>query len=135
MLPARAVPASANGVLDSVGLVLARHLDQFAEPGVVSVRPGWLLRQRRITINPVIVVNVEAELLRELVPKLPKTVEGLPVDVRPAGAMKRMRADDPARFVALGAARHELREPEFADETFFDARGRALPQSSVAALL
>ncbi len=135
MLPARTRPTSPGGAVDSVGRVLARHLERFGRPGVISVRPGWLLRERRITMKPAIVVNVRAERLREFVSTLPKMLEGVAVDVRPAGAMKGMRADEPARFAALGAARHELREPEFADETFFDPQGRPLPQSPLAALL
>ncbi|HEX3209410.1 MAG TPA: phospholipase D-like domain-containing protein [Geminicoccaceae bacterium] len=115
--------------------MLARDLNQFGRPGILSVRPGRLLRKGRITTTPAIVVNVQPERLREVAAALPKTVQGLPVDVRPAGVMKRMRSDDPARFVALGAARHELREPEFPGETFFDSRGRPLPQSPLSALL
>ena len=135
MSPAHTRPTPPIGAVQAVGPVLARHLDEFAMPGVLSVRPGRLLQDGRITMTPAIVVNVEAERLRELASALPKTVEGLPVDVRPAGVMKRMRTDDPARFAALGDVRHELRQPEFANETFFDARGRPLSQSPLQPLL
>jgi phosphatidylserine/phosphatidylglycerophosphate/cardiolipin synthase-like enzyme len=130
-------PRSTSGVasVQAIGPALAGLLDQFGRPGVLSVRPGRLLHEGRITRTPAIVVNVQPERLRELSAVLPKTVQGLPVDVRPAGVMKRMRSDDPARFVALGAARHELREPEFAGEIFFDSVGRPLPQSPLSALL
>ncbi len=135
MAPTATGPSSPRGAAAPVGEVLARHLDQFARPGVISVRPGWLLRQGWITTRPAIVVNVPAERLHELAAALPRTVEGLPVDVRPAGTMKRMRADDLQRFAALGDARHELREPEFAGEIFFDAAGRPLARSPLPALL
>ncbi len=128
-------PSSPGGAVQAVGPALARHLDQFAKPGVLSVRPGRLLQDGRITMTPAIVVNVQAERLRALASALPKAVEGIPVDVRPAGVMKRMRTDDPQRFAALGDVRHELREPEFKGETFFDSGGRPLPQSPLQPLL
>ncbi|MBV9703671.1 MAG: hypothetical protein JO163_13160 [Methylobacteriaceae bacterium] len=114
--------------------VLKRHLSEFGRKGVVSVRSGRLMQSGQVTDLPAIVVNVRPESVDTLAGALPKNIDGVPVDVRPAGVMKQMRVDDLPRYMALGAARHELRDPEFADETFFDKNGKPIGPSTVSAL-
>ena len=57
---------------------------------------------------------------------LPKQIDGVPVDVRAADTMESMQALDPSRYCALAEARHELRQPDFADQVFFDRQGNVL---------
>ncbi|HYZ22732.1 MAG TPA: phospholipase D-like domain-containing protein [Rhodopila sp.] len=126
-----ALAAHASAAVDP-NAVLARHLDAFRRPGVISVRPGRQIVAGQVTMHPAIVVTVRPDQAQVLAAALPHNLEGVPVDIRPAGVMKQMMADQPFRFVALGSVRHELREPVFPDEVFFDANGQPLPASPAA---
>jgi phosphatidylserine/phosphatidylglycerophosphate/cardiolipin synthase-like enzyme len=123
--------------IDKVIQVVNENLALFQKPGVLSVRPGWRLDARgMITNERAIVVTVLPEKIAEAA--LPTEVGGIKVDVRPAGPLERMRALEPHNFLAMGAARHEVRLPEFEGEIFFDGTGAAVaphlkPEAMLAA--
>ncbi|WP_162940185.1 phospholipase D-like domain-containing protein [Gryllotalpicola protaetiae] len=102
-----------------ISALIARRLDTFKLPGVLSVRPGFQLVDGWVTATPAIVVTVEAERP----PGLPSEVGGFPIDVRVASPRKRTALLEPARFAASGAAApDEGKVPEFADEVVVAAR-------------
>jgi phosphatidylserine/phosphatidylglycerophosphate/cardiolipin synthase-like enzyme len=93
--------------------LIARHLDTFRLPGVLSVRPGFQLVDGWITSTPVIVVTVEGDAPQGL----PSELDGRPVDVRVASPRKRAALLEPASYAATGvSAPDEGGVPEFADE-------------------
>lgn len=106
--------------------MLGKHADSFQHAGVLSVRNGlqWPASGRAAT--RAIVVTVMADKLATLQAALPMQIDGVPVDVRAADAMESMQALEPSRYCALAEARHELRQPFFADQVFFDRQGNAL---------
>jgi phosphatidylserine/phosphatidylglycerophosphate/cardiolipin synthase-like enzyme len=104
--------------------VLAANVNRFAVPGVLSIRAGCRLSPRGLTNEPAIVVVASPDKLAAVQAALPDQVSGVPVDVRAADPIQQLRAQHPADFVAMAAARHELRQPEFADQVFFDGNGQ-----------
>jgi phosphatidylserine/phosphatidylglycerophosphate/cardiolipin synthase-like enzyme len=106
--------------------MLDSHAGAFQHPGVLSVRSGlrWPTPERAAA--RVIVATVMAARHATLQAALPKQIDGMPVEVRAADAMEAMQALDPSRYCALADARHELRQPHFADQVFFDGKGHAL---------
>lgn len=112
---------------------LMANLDQFGKPGVLSARPAIdLTTADGSTPRYVVQVTVQPERLEALQSTLQNAVAGVPVRVRPASTLQRLRADRPADFVMLASARHELREPEFPDEVFFDDSGKQAEASVTA---
>jgi len=109
--------------------LVAQNLDSFRKAGVLSVRPGLRWGIQGPNGEQVIVVNAVPDAVASLTTSLPRTIGNTPVDIRPAGSMEAMRALQPARYLAVAAARHELRQPDFPSETFFDGKGTALAQS------
>lgn len=106
----------------------------FARPGVLSVRPGWLLKGGWISDTRAIVVTAKPDQVDALKAALPQQVQGVPVDIRPANALDLQRADDAARYAVMAEARHELRQPEFPDQTRFDGAGEVERQAPLALL-
>ncbi|HME23746.1 MAG TPA: phospholipase D-like domain-containing protein [Acetobacteraceae bacterium] len=109
-----------------IAAALAANIGQFGQPGVVSVRPGWRFGPQGMTGERAVIITVLPERMTALASALPRDVQGVPVELRAAGPMQAMQAQHPAQYLALGAARHELRQPEFANETFFDAAGKPI---------
>jgi hypothetical protein len=106
-----------------IDAVIRRNLRRFAKPGVVSVRPGILISKGVITKRPAIVASVRRKL-RDLpdTERLPDSVQGIPVDVRPLSPTEALRATDPEGFaqelvhVPRGNVPIELQTPNFAHE-------------------
>ena len=103
--------------------VIRKHLKKFAKPGVVSVRPGLLISGGMLTHQSAIVVTVRRKIAN--IPakeKLPSSVGGIPVDVRPLSNAEAMRATDPEGFaqellrVPRGNVPVELHTPNFQRE-------------------
>ncbi|MCU1528821.1 MAG: hypothetical protein JWP75_2584 [Frondihabitans sp.] len=91
--------------------VISAHETGLALPGVLSVRPGFVFRDGWITAESAVVVTVTAP-----VEALPKSIGGIPVDVRVASERKAMQLQDPARYAReIGPA------PDFGAVPFFDA--------------
>lgn len=87
--------------LPDLNAVIDEHLAAFDKPGVLSVRPGFKVKNDWLTDARSIVVTVrrkvahppEAELL-------PSEVAGVPVDVRQASPRKRMELEHPEAYAA-----------------------------------
>jgi hypothetical protein len=102
--------------------LIARRLEAFALPGVLSVRPGFELVDDWVTATPAIVVTVDGARP----PGLPSELGGVPVDVRTASARKRAALAGPGAQDARGAFAPDVgRVPEFADEIVLTASGGA----------
>ena len=110
--------------------VIKSNIQVFNKPGALTVRPGFKISNGWIMDKPAIVVTVDKKL--DGLPaaqKLPTTIEGVPVDVREATGLQRLRAKSPASFeLAKVHVRDENREPDFALE-------RSLPFWAVLYLL
>jgi hypothetical protein len=127
-----ATRVAAGAVADAKG-VLAANLVRFQQPGVLSVRSGWQFGPRGMTGARAIVVTVSPDKMAELTAALPAEVQGVPVDIRPADPLQQMRALRPSEYLAVGASQHEVRQPDFDDEVFFDETGKpAAPAVSSA---
>jgi hypothetical protein len=107
------MPASIDRA--AIDRVIRKHLARLRKPGVLTVRPGFELAHGRISGRAAIVVTVDRKRAR--VPareRLPEEIDGLPVDVREATGMQRLRRDNPtAHALAVRHARPEEQEPEW----------------------
>jgi len=106
--------------------VIKRNLPLFNKPGALTVRPGYKMTGGWITDKPSIVVTVDKKLdgLTDE-QKLPAEVEDIPVDVREATGLQRLRAKDPVNYlVAKAHIREDQQEPQFPLE-------RSLPSGNV----
>jgi len=107
----------------AIDSVIRKHLKKFAKPGVVSVRPGLRISNGMLTKDPAIVATVRRKIA-DLPPKekLPPSVGGIPVDVRPLSSTEALRTVDPEGFaqellrVPRGNVPVELQTPNFARE-------------------
>ncbi|HEY1973792.1 MAG TPA: hypothetical protein VGH89_37985, partial [Pseudonocardia sp.] len=112
---------------DSVGIedVLLAHLDQLHKPGVLSVRPGFEVRNGWPTGRRAIVATVAKKLAAPPTgTALPDSIAGVPVDVREASAAKYQSLTDPhgyARGLPLAPDRGAV--PQFHDEHVFATHG------------
>ncbi len=76
-----------------------RHIHELWKPGVLSVRPGYKVKDDWLTPTPSIVVTVEhkvAHLSQDQM--LPTQVDGVPVDVRQASPEKRKELANPSGY-------------------------------------
>jgi phosphatidylserine/phosphatidylglycerophosphate/cardiolipin synthase-like enzyme len=119
---------AAAGDEESARAALANHQAEFGKPGVLSVRPGVRWSMHSSQPQHVIVVTASQDTVSALRAALPATVDGVPVDVREADVMQTMRVINPSQYLALANARHELRQPDFTDEVFFDGQGNVLQE-------
>lgn len=102
-----------------LGRLIARHLETFTQPGVLSIRPGFRLVDGWLTSEPALVVTVDGDES----PDLPGEVDGVPVDVRVASPRKRAALLAPSRYTAAGAvAPDQGKVPEFDDEVLVAPR-------------
>ncbi|MBV8850445.1 MAG: hypothetical protein JOZ16_12775 [Methylobacteriaceae bacterium] len=106
--------------IDDAKGALTANLATFQKPGIISARSGWKFTPAGITGERAIVVTVLPGKKAEVAAALPKTIGNVPVEIREANPIQLMKATEPAKYVALSAARHELRQPEFPDEIFLD---------------
>jgi len=106
--------------------IIKRNISVFSKPGAITVRPGFKISNGWITDKPSIVVTVNKKLDGlSAAQKLPASVEGVPVDVREATGLQRLRAKSPVSFeLAKIHMRDENREPDFALE-------RSLPSGNL----
>jgi phosphatidylserine/phosphatidylglycerophosphate/cardiolipin synthase-like enzyme len=122
--PAKA-PASPKVVID-------RSIEKLKKPGVLSVRSGFVCEYGWITDQRAIVVTVDPKKYESLLETLPKVLDGLPVEVRPATPAQKLRFENPTLFASIAESRHELRLPQFDDEVFLSRSNFA---STLAAAL
>jgi phosphatidylserine/phosphatidylglycerophosphate/cardiolipin synthase-like enzyme len=104
--------------LDHISGVIRRNLNSFRKPGVLTVRPGYEVRNHQLTGKEAIVATVHTK--KKDVARgeaLPNSVEGIPVDVREATPYQRLRAADPgSAAIAMTYGRPELKEPAWPGE-------------------
>jgi phosphatidylserine/phosphatidylglycerophosphate/cardiolipin synthase-like enzyme len=103
---------------EKIDEIISRHLKLFRKKGVLTVRAGYKISGNWITNKPAIVVTVVEKIngLRGK-GKLPAEVEGVPVDVRQATSMQRLRSKSPEQFSLVQAhGRNEFKEPQWKDE-------------------
>jgi hypothetical protein len=116
--------------------IIDEHLDAFKKHGVLSVRPGFKVRNDWLTDRRSIVVTVREKVAQP--PKgelLPAEVAGVPVDVRQASEQKREEIEDPGAYAKQLRLAPDLGSvPHFADERTLDG-SRPGPAASARAQL
>jgi phosphatidylserine/phosphatidylglycerophosphate/cardiolipin synthase-like enzyme len=98
------------GQLDNIAQVISAHKDELKQPGVVTIRPGYKLKDNWPTSQPAIVVVVSQQAGDV---HLPASIEDIPVDVRTASAVEELRFQDPEKYAALAQHRAEFRGGAF----------------------
>jgi hypothetical protein len=93
--------------------VIRGHLARLAQPGVLTVRPGFEITNHQLTGRSAIVATVHTKTsdvpARQM---LPQTLGGIHVDVREATPQQRLRASDPpAATLTHAFGRPENAEP------------------------
>src|SRR5262249_24315801 len=88
------------------------------KPGVLSVRPGFKVKNDWLTGARSIVVTVRKKVAHPPeAERLPSQVDGVPVDVRQASAEKRLELQDPKAYASqLRLAPDTGSVPHFPDE-------------------
>ena len=102
-------------VFMEIDQVIQKNFEVFKKPNVLTVRPGYKIKDHWITSQPAIVVTMEQKRA-DLSPQdaVPPMVGGYPTDVRPATAMQRLRFTNPDLQLTVAAtARSEFVQPEF----------------------
>jgi phosphatidylserine/phosphatidylglycerophosphate/cardiolipin synthase-like enzyme len=90
--------------------IIEKHIDVFRQAGVLAVRPGYRMKGRWITEEPAIVAIIDPEQPR---PKLPDSVGGLPVDMRPATPVELFRHRSQDAYAAVAERRAEFQSGAF----------------------
>jgi hypothetical protein len=96
--------------LENLTPIIEAHLPELKKAGVLSIRPGYMLKNDWPTDQPAIVVITSPQ---GGAVNLPTQIEGYPVDVRPATAVERVRYEEPQRYAVLAAQRTELKPTAF----------------------
>ena len=95
-----------------IDAVIRRHLALFQKQGVVSIRPGYKCHGGWLTHEPAIVVGVKKKKRRvSKAQLLPKSVDGIPVDVRELSEIEVLRATRPKQFARKLARAPSGNEP------------------------
>ena len=102
--------------------IIDEHLGAFKKPGVLSVRPGFKVKNDWLTDRPSIVVTVREKVAHPPEDEmLPAEVAGVPVDVRQASERKRKEIEDPGAYAKQLRLSPDLGSvPHFADELRLD---------------
>jgi phosphatidylserine/phosphatidylglycerophosphate/cardiolipin synthase-like enzyme len=81
----------------AIDLTIREDLAKLRKPGVLSVRPGFEIRNHQLTGRRAIVATVQTKTSDLPTGQLlPRAIKGVPVDVREATPHQRLRANDPA---------------------------------------
>jgi len=95
-IPGAAPPSSQDAAFATIRDVIARRSPELLGlPGVLAVRPGYRFRNDWITNEPCIVVLVLRKIADADLPdssRLPERLDGVPVDVAPAGPVEQLLA-------------------------------------------
>ncbi|MDO3626279.1 phospholipase D-like domain-containing protein [Mucilaginibacter sp. BT774] len=112
--------------LEHIDDLIRRNLSSFNKKGVLTVRPGFEISNAWPTGRQAIVATVDKK--SKSVPdseRLPDSIGNIPVDVREATGLQRLKVKSPAKFdLAKFHMRSEIREPDWPFE-------RALPGGNV----
>ena len=113
-----------------VGRTIEQNLETFNRPGILAVRPGYRTDGGWPIADPVIVALVGIKKGEAESYGLPSQLGGVPVEVREASALERLKATRPDSYGALmDRARVEQHVPDFPFEHAF-----AAPAEAVAAV-
>jgi hypothetical protein len=111
------------------GRMIEQNLEALRKPGILGVRPGYRTEAGWPVGDPVIVVLVGARKGDAAAYGLPAQIGGVPVEVREASPLERLKATRPGIDAALRQrARVEQQSPDFPFEHMF-----AAPPQAVAA--
>jgi PLD-like domain len=116
--------------------IIKRNLKLLRKPGVLTVRPGFMIAGNWITNKPAIVVTVDKKIAGlSAKSSLPAAIENVPVDVREATGLQRLRASSPEKFTLVQAhGRNEFKEPKWKNERSMPSGNLIQHISSAAAL-
>lgn len=99
----------------AIDRVIKKNLSKLRKPGVMTVRPGFEMTGGLMTDKPAIVATVNQK--RDGLPPsqmLPGEVDDIPVDVREATGLQRLRHSDPeAHALVVSHGRKEYAEPDW----------------------
>jgi hypothetical protein len=111
--------------------VIQDNLDAFKKPGVLTVRPGYKIKNGWITNRPAIVVTVRKKRARlSAKDAIPARIGRFATDVREASTWQKIRRSDPQEFAALMTfQRPEFDQPAFGSER--DAQTGQLLQTTM----
>jgi PLD-like domain len=98
--------------LDHLLPIIRAHAAELKKPGVASIRPGYRMQQGWPTKEPAIVVIISQDAGDD---SLPRTIQGIPVDVRRPTDVEELRFREPSTFSKLAAQRTEFRVGAFAE--------------------
>ena len=103
---------------DDLNAIIDEHMPALDKPGVLSVRPGFKVKDGWLTDRRSVVVTVRKKLATPPAGEaLPTEVAGVPVDVRQASPAKREEIEDPAGWAAQLRLSPDVGSvPHFADE-------------------
>jgi hypothetical protein len=116
--------------LADVGRAIQQNLDALKKPGVLAVRPGYHMEAGWPIGDPIIVALVAVKKGEAAAYGLPSAIGGVPIEVREASPLARLRATQPGVHAALTErGRGEQRDPDFPFEHIF----RPGPMAAVTA--
>jgi phosphatidylserine/phosphatidylglycerophosphate/cardiolipin synthase-like enzyme len=120
----------------ALSTLIDQHLPEFDKPGVLSIRPGFKIKNDWLTGQRAIVVTVGAKVAQlPASDRLPTEIDGVPVDVRQASPLKRTEIEDPEAYAAqLHLTPDTGSVPHFADERTVDGDHPAARASAHAML-
>ncbi len=125
-------PVPVSKTYDEVLDIIGRHKTELLIDGVSSVRPGWSFENDWITSDRAIIVKVDPNTQATTLPKLPRQIEGIPVEARPDSAIGVLARTSPTAFIAVTTGtRGEFHQPEFRGEI----AGPSAPSSAISDLL
>jgi hypothetical protein len=103
-----------------VGHTIAQNLEALNKPGVLSVRPGYRVEGGWPVGDPIIIAVVGAKKGETASYGLPAQIGGVPVEVRDASPLGRLKATRPETYAAVAErTRIEQRAPDFPFEHVF----------------
>lgn len=109
------------------GRAIEQNLEVLRKPGILAVRPGYRTQAGWPIGDPVIVALVGAKRGEAAAYGLPTQIGGVPVEVREASPLERLKATQPAVHAALKErARPEQHTPDFPFEHSFTTPPQAV---------
>jgi PLD-like domain len=123
--------------VETISAIIALHRATLGLPGVMTARPGWLLADQWLQHERAIVIICNPDRLDAIRAALPDSIEGVPVNVRPATVQQQFRHDNPRAYAVLASGpRREYEVPDFPGEIHFAEPGQqSAPESTAAELM